>query len=367
MDGVRDRKLIKTVVVKPTDDDDDDDDDIGGNTNININNANKAWVEKVTFNPTTALGNAYFTVSVRLENDCVRVMEPGLPTNVYEIPTKDVQLTTDKDCNNVIQVSFNIIEQYERISLYEIFTRVCDMTRHKYAVLPPPILKPPGVIDVRYPSPDVEERSYFDYSSSALPFISIEAGYFGTIDVIAHEYGHYMMWHLHGGTFPPDSGGKHSVCSPSSRTPQVAWTEGYATAYAMILLHENDAENVMFMSVGTVKSFEIAVERYSCNPSDGSPTSTDINKDEGRVFAALWDLYDLHNDGSSAIAFGNPTGRDNNHDYVIDSHRLLINPLITARPTTIEAYWAALSPLLSNDELVQAKSVMCYNTYSTLC
>ncbi|RKY23348.1 MAG: hypothetical protein DRP79_09365 [Planctomycetota bacterium] len=106
-------------------------------------------------------------------------------------------------------------------------------------------------------------------------------------DVVIHETGHVLM-HAHS-AMPSGSGGRHRIDRAYNR--QLAWAEGWATFYAACVLFDrgvNDAD-LPFFAGG------VSVEHIPPRFARG-------DRNEMRVVGALWDFYDLNNDGSDGVS-----------------------------------------------------------------
>jgi hypothetical protein len=102
----------------------------------------------------------------------------------------------------------------------------------------------------------------------------------GAWAVIAHEFGHAAY---HFGTTGAMSGGFHRITD--CYTSLLAWSEGWATFWGAVIFVDPNAENPTFPVAGNV-----AIENVPASVCQGETN-------EWRVTAALWDIYDRHEDG----------------------------------------------------------------------
>ena len=114
----------------------------------------------------------------------------------------------------------------------------------------------------------------------------------GTNHTVLHEVGHNVMYNA--GTFPTtisDCPNPHYVNLVSGT--QCAWTEGWASAYASMV--NNNPTRCFAPSTSNCISYETDSSFDNCIPD--WDCGIDSYKVEGHITGALWDLYDLDNDG----------------------------------------------------------------------
>jgi len=139
-------------------------------------------------------------------------------------------------------------------------------------------------------------------------------------------------------------------CQSASRG--LAWSEGFASYYGLVAGLSNDGS--LHWTVGDTGR---SLERYDCNLRD-------ITIDEGRVTAALWDLYDTHNDSNEGNAnFGAAGLGDNNTPTPVVFSMLLGNLWKSVQPN-VNQYWTDLKPTLAPNQVSPAVEIMKFN-YST--
>lgn len=111
-------------------------------------------------------------------------------------------------------------------------------------------------------------------------------------DVVAHERGHWVMDRLvyEDGFWPPGAGGDHTWCG--QYTQGLAWTEGWATYYALRKGYWLDNSDIFF-DYGS--GGRVGIESgFACDPAVTGDTN------EYRVAGALWDIVDGAPDGKDA-------------------------------------------------------------------
>lgn len=123
------------------------------------------------------------------------------------------------------------------------------------------------------------------YSSGLHTYIARNHAYM--YDVVIHETGHILM-EAHS-AIPAGSGGRHRIDRAYSR--QLAWAEGWATFYAACVLFDraNADADLPFFAGGA------SVEHVPANFARG-------DRNEMRVAAALWDFYDVNEDGGDRVS-----------------------------------------------------------------
>jgi hypothetical protein len=102
-------------------------------------------------------------------------------------------------------------------------------------------------------------------------------------DVILHEYGHNIMWVAYGHWFPTTNCPSPHYYNVNEHV-NCAWTEGWASFFPLA------AYNDKYFS-DTHQGFQL---NFESGPWSGWDCGYDV---EGRVTAALWDIYDTADDG----------------------------------------------------------------------
>lgn len=146
-----------------------------------------------------------------------------------------------------------------------------------------------------YVPPEVQVR--FKMSDGHGTHIHLESGvididtedYSRALDIVQHEYGHWVMYNAYGGYWPPGAGGPHSI-NRISNAP-TAWTEGWADFFPLACQSYGRWEDWYFeWGTGTSYNLETCPD---CDLGDQC---------EGRVAGALWDVFDSNVDGSDTLA-----------------------------------------------------------------
>ena len=108
-------------------------------------------------------------------------------------------------------------------------------------------------------------------------------------DVVGHEFGHAIF---HFGTSAVSSGGRHKIDECYEST--LAWSEGWASYFSAVAqVDGNDPD----------AKFEYMVPRRAPIRFENVPEDVCAGpKNEWRVTAALWDVYDIHDDGNDRIS-----------------------------------------------------------------
>ncbi len=189
--------------------------------------------------------------------------------------------------------------------------------------------------------------------------ISIEAEYFNSSMVFAHELGHWVMYNL---LYPNviKIGGLHGICNGQPISEQFAFNEGYAHAFALIVTGSTDGIYYWFPN----RNYSVDLENYYCTRT----SSYHLETDEGRIAAVLWDLYDDANDDNG----GDPGGgayfhKDSNKGKTLSAYQVLVQPIKWGiNTTTITNYWNALLSLNvpSNSQVPFLGDIFLYN-YAT--
>lgn len=142
--------------------------------------------------------------------------------------------------------------------------------------------------------------------------------------VIAHEWGHfftYLAQKKHYIYYGGGSADGHDACADIPQTPQVAFGEGFASAYALIM--ENAKDGILEDNSKNPTNYEL----YFCNKSH----TFDMSEDEGRFTAALFDLWDSTNDGNEGDEARGAMGHvDSNSGLELTPQEILLDPIKNA-------------------------------------
>jgi len=143
-------------------------------------------------------------------------------------------------------------------------------------------------VTVRFKMPDGHgTHCHIGYAGDPeIGIIDIDTeNYTRSLDVVQHEYGHWIMYNVYRGYWPPGAVGPHEVTTISNAN--LSWTEGWANAFPLICQSWlKPVEDCWFeWGTGGAYDFETCPD---CDRGDAC---------EGRVAGALWDIYDYWNDG----------------------------------------------------------------------
>lgn len=141
-------------------------------------------------------------------------------------------------------------------------------------------------------------------------------------DTLYHEFGHFVMSMAYGGGEP--EGSRDSDCSNHrfgvALHPGCAWSEGWAHFFALVA--KNSIDGKIKLRTGKNELADVDLEQYS------SPITS--YNDEGRVAAALWDLFDEHDDANPLTSpqddrsfWGSPADQDRNAGATVTMSELL--------------------------------------------
>ncbi|KYQ89929.1 hypothetical protein DLAC_08499 [Tieghemostelium lacteum] len=224
---------------------------------------------------------------------------------------------------------------------------------------------------------------------------------------LVHEYGHFVQEILYAekSISIPITGDDHEPCDSVESTSNVAWSEGYADSFSIIM------GKVMKMKYATDNKVSqpwdegqqisgryssLFYDYYACDTSvferdeDGNPKQTYIERsldnDEGRVTAMLYDLYDSNDDSlikkpSDEIMnkikekypkilpawFGVSTGSDSNSGNELTYIEILVDAIRESNQASLQCYIYSLlnSPNLKSEKKEYVKDIIIYNYGST--
>lgn len=170
-------------------------------------------------------------------------------------------------------------------------------------------------------------------------------------DAVNHEYGHAIM-----DQYIPVP--LISTCSESHKlgvatSEQCAFVEGWADFFSIFGKANRNAALVTIFNIAEMEKYFSTL------------TYSSALKDEGRVAAGLWDLYDTHNDSniSGNPDFGSLYYTDNNSAYPV-SLKNFIQALKYTNTLTFVIYRNELYGELNSQQLNYAKDIMHYNYLS---
>ena len=196
-----------------------------------------------------------------------------------------------------------------------------------------------------------------------------------SFSIMAHEWGHYTMYTLYFNNWSA-TGGDHFFCQRGGQLPTLAWSEGYASAFCVILADLEGVDHTATYGFDDPGFFAVLnMETYSCPPA--YIPNPYMPTDEGRITAALWDLYDIlveNNNGGDTTLGANGFGDTNTAANRVSASEVLVAPLVAVGANTqrsVVEYWASLKPILAakahapnpNPVLDLAINSMCYNYF----
>ncbi len=186
----------------------------------------------------------------------------------------------------------------------------------------------PGFANLCWP----EGGSFYDFAN-----INIEDGDEVAVDIVLHEYGHAIMHNAYGNSYWPDNAvGPHIFCDPTPQDRNLAFTEGWANFFALIVNPDG---------VYNSNGWSWGIENNGCGNADGK-------RDETMVAAGLLDIRDTASDGDCSDDDCDPSG-PNNVSFVDMWRDTIWNHNID----DIDEYWDKLCPELNeaqHDDAIQA-------------
>lgn len=147
-------------------------------------------------------------------------------------------------------------------------------------------------ITVRYKMPDGSGTE--TVCSTGIMYVDTEI-YTRSLDIIQHEYAHWIMYNAYGGHLPENIYDPHNIYSVSNANE--SWTEGWAEAFPCICQSWGKPFQDCWYEGGNGQAFDIENSMGPYPPPSTLRPFDNGDKCEGRVAGALWDIYDDHNDG----------------------------------------------------------------------
>jgi hypothetical protein len=209
--------------------------------------------------------------------------------------------------------------------------------------------------------------------------------------ILVHEIGHRVMLHVYKPKFSDyalPTSGDHKLCPSSNQDVMLAWVEGYANGFSLImteLITKQVTPNIVSVTPSSGASLasgeepsvsvnSISIEYYYCLVKD-------MNHNEGRIAAAMYDLFDSHNDGldddyiTQALTkkddynnnlftvdyFGRSSYSDSNMNNRINEKVLLVEALELSTHPNLDSYWEAILTLTNGDQKDLAQQIKYYN------
>jgi len=122
------------------------------------------------------------------------------------------------------------------------------------------------------------------------------ADYTKALDIVQHEYAHYIMYKVYGNWYPPsDCPSPHYINRISG--PVCGWTEGWADNFPLSVQSYGRWNDPAFeWGQGSQVNLE--------TPTWGTPNWDNGDQVEGRVAGTLWDIFDNAYDGYDTFTDG---------------------------------------------------------------
>jgi hypothetical protein len=144
----------------------------------------------------------------------------------------------------------------------------------------------PPEVSVKFPSecPSPGGGTCYDLAGT----IYVNSGdYTKALDVVQHEYAHFIMQQIYGGYWPPNAGGYHEINRVSNIN--MAWTEGWADSFPLLAQSYGRWNDPAFeWGQGSQVNLE--------TPTWGTPNWDNGEQVEGHVAGTLWDIFDNTNE-----------------------------------------------------------------------
>jgi hypothetical protein len=209
-------------------------------------------------------------------------------------------------------------------------------------------------IDVIFPA--ITKTSEFDMSGKD-PTLHIIDEDKNLPDIIAHEYGHVVMYNLYKTDMPIQNAPRNNdyTCPDVNKkapNPAYGWSEGFATFFALVVTGSKDGK----LDIGDTT---LDYEHYDCDYKK-------LEHDQGRVVAALWDLYDENNDNNTINGSINTSyGRTKYNDTQAPHHRIefsqILNTLKMGTQDSFRQFYEDLETTMRVDQKSSAANIMLFN------
>ena len=290
--------------------------------------------------PTDPLGTDEIYLIVKTQNGSRfklgTASRPSSSVSVYKYTNTDTKVFQGQ---GTVNITFTIANAARELGVWSIFNKIRDYVTAQLSFSP-------KTFNIWFPSSGADEA----YFVSSLNLIAIGDNYAQSDMVIAHEFGHDFMWQINN-EWMPEAGGPHFVCPGSAIDNKLAWSEGYATAFA--LSATNSPDGVFHWTPGDT-GWDI--EHYSCSFDE-------LDTDEFRVAAAIWDFVDANNDCNEGSQDKGRDGYcDQNQPYPISVKDAYYNAVKGQQQETTMPYWWYLHDNFMNaNQQPLAENIMRYN------
>jgi len=261
---------------------------------------------------------------------------PSSPVTPYVYQSGETRVNVGQ---GAVSIPFTITNGARELGVWSIFNSIRDYIAGQ-------IHFAGKAFNIWFPC-SVAEDAYFSETDN---LIAIGDNYAKSEMVIAHEYGHDLMW-LSNNEWSPEAGGEHSFCPSTPIDNKLAWTEGYATAFA--LSATNSPDGVFHWTPGDSGR---DIEHYSCSYHQ-------LDTDEGRVAAAIWDFVDANNDCNQGSQDRGRDGFcDQNQPFPISPADAYYNAVKDQQQETVMPYWWNLHDHFMNaNQQPLAEDIMRYD------
>ena len=126
-----------------------------------------------------------------------------------------------------------------------------------------------------------------------------DGGHANDPDTIIHEYGHCVMYKVFGDYYPPDDcSDGHWMTGVSE--PVCAWCEGWAHFMSLAVFDDNYFTDTTYCTGPS----GCGVDAANLETRNGNLNFPDGDSCEGNVAAALWDIYDDHDEMYDRLSDG---------------------------------------------------------------
>jgi len=150
----------------------------------------------------------------------------------------------------------------------------------------------PPEVTVRYKMPDGWGTG-IDLISGIIYIDTID--FSKALDIAQHEYAHWVMYNAYSKYWPPNAGGTHYINLRSNTN--MGWTEGWADFFPLVCQSYGRWEDSVFeWGTGSQVNLE--------TPTWGTSGWDEGDEVEGHVAGALWDVYDIMNEGLDTFTGG---------------------------------------------------------------
>lgn len=271
--------------------------------------------------------------SFKLENSRWRVQDcDGIDsTYEWESPSRD-------DLDDGIVVDFGTLTGSGSPKSMQIWNHLNAVWNHVATVG----AQDPGFVDSCYPYDATHWDRYWEE-------IDIEEKFNDGPDVVAHEYGHAVMYYAYDEEMP-SPGGPHNL-GECSQDPGLSWSEGWGTALALSVR----PDGVLHSHEGS-PGMAIDAFRSACRMGE---------RNEGWVAAALTDMLDAADDTNGGTENGGRNGHgDSNAGQRVPLSTMIRDTLWGSYHSDMLDFWYSLAGETNAPQSVGAREIMFYDWMS---